>query len=152
LLAVVDLRLAFMPAVAAAKEGAGRPLRDPQQEDAVLAAVQTQAREHGLVPEPVVGFFRAQIAAAAAVQRVFAALPRNARPFVDALDLERDARPAIAALSEQIVARAADVAANPDALARVKPSQMSDALDVSLIPQTNRDAIAATIVALRRTP
>lgn len=150
LVAYVDLRLAFMPAVAAAKEQAGRAVEDRQQEETVLAAVRAQATEHDLDPDTVAAFFRAQVGAAAAVQRVYLALPATARPRVEPLDLDQQARPAIAALSEQIVARAADVAGKADALAGVDPTKISDALDVSLVPQTNRDAIAAALKALRR--
>lgn len=150
LLALVDLRLAFMPAVAAAKKQAGRPIDDPQQEEAALAAVRSQVLEVQLDPDPAVAFFRAQIAAAGAVQRAFLALPPAARPPVDPLDLVHQARPAIASLSHEILARAADVAGDPQALAAVDPADIAGALDASLVPAAHRDAIAAAVKDLRR--
>ncbi len=151
LLALVDLRLAFMPGVAAAKEQAGKAVEDVEQQDTVLAAVRAQATALGLDPNATDAFFRAQIAAARAVQRAYLAMPRDARPRVDPLDLAWQARPAIAALSEQIVARAADVAADPAALARVAPETIADALDASLVPAAQRTAIAAGVKGLRAT-
>jgi chorismate mutase len=150
LLALVDLRLAFMPAVAAAKKQTGLPIDDPEQEEAVLAAVRSQAVEVQLDPGPAVAFFRAQIVAARAVQRSFLALPPAARPPVDPIDLVHQARPAIAGLSHDILARAADVAGNQEALAAVDPADIAGALDASLVPATDRDAIAAAVKDLRR--
>src|SRR5439155_20278582 len=87
LVALVDLRLAFMPAIAAAKQKTGRPVEDPEQEARVLAAVRARAGERGLDPAAVEALFRAQIEAARAVEHEFLAHPEE----VDALDLAREA-------------------------------------------------------------
>src|SRR5213594_897109 len=145
LLALVDLRLAFMPAVAAAKRKTGRPVEDPGQEARVLGAVRARAAERGLDPTTVEAFFRAQIAAARAVEHEFLAHPEEG----DALDLEREARPALARISELIVDRAADLAADPGALAALDPGRVAEALDGSLTPVTQRRAIASAIALLR---
>ena len=151
LLALTDLRLAFMPTVAAAKKEAGLPIDDPRQEETILASVRAAAPERQLDPDTAVAFFRAQIAAAGAVQRTFLALPPAARPPVDRLDLVHQIRPALATLSEEIVARAADVASDPQALAALDPAVVSGALDASLVPAAHRDAIAIAVKGLRRT-
>ena len=64
LVALMDLRLALMPAVAAAKETAGLPVEDPAQEDRIIARVRTRARARALTPESVEALFRAQLTAA----------------------------------------------------------------------------------------
>jgi len=148
LLALVDLRLAFMPAVAAAKQKTGRPVEDPEQEARVLGAVRARAAERGLDPAAIEALFRAQIEAARALEREFLAHPEE----VDGLDLEREARPALARISEQIVARAADLAADPAALASLDPGRVAEALDASLTPAPHRLAIARAIARLRRAP
>src|SRR5262249_48124772 len=48
LLALVDLRLAFMPAVAIAKEARGLPTQDAAQEDAVRAGARANAARLGV--------------------------------------------------------------------------------------------------------
>src|SRR2546422_8032813 len=145
LVALVDLRLAFMPAVAAAKRKTRRPGADPGQEARVLGAVRARAAERGLDPTTVEALFRAQIAAARAVEHEFLAHPEEG----DALDLEREARPALARISELIVDRAADLAADPGALAALDPGRVAEALDGSLTPVTQRRAIASAIALLR---
>jgi len=148
LLALVDLRLAFMPAVAAAKRKTGRPVEDPGQEARVLGAVRARAAERGLDPTTVEALFRAQIAAARAVEHEFLAHPEEG----DALDLEREARPALARISELIVARAADLTADPGALASLNPERVAESLDGSLAPAPHRRAIASAIKHLTASP
>src|SRR6266702_882277 len=139
--ALVDLRLAFMPAVAAAKRQSGRLVEDPGQEARVLAAVRARAAERGLDPAGVEALFRAQIEAARALEHEFLVHPEP----VDALDLEREARPALARVSELIVDRAADLVGDPAALAALDPARVAEALDGSLTPVTQRLAIARAI-------
>src|SRR5262249_37780368 len=117
LVSLIDLRLALMPAVAAAKETAGLPVEDPAQEDRVIARVRTRARARDLTPESVEAVFRAQLAAARAVQEAYLAQAPAERPAVPTLDLQRDARPALAAISDAIVERAGDLAEDPAHLA-----------------------------------
>jgi cyclohexadienyl dehydratase len=149
LLALVDLRLTLMPAVAAAKEAARRPIVDMAQEERVLAAVETQARARGLAPVVASALFRAQLMAAREVQHDYLSLPVARRPEVGAFDLERDLRPALAAISSAIVARAADLSADPAALEREDADALAARLDASLASASIRRAIGREIAALR---
>jgi cyclohexadienyl dehydratase len=150
LLALVDLRLAFMPAVAAAKETTGRPVEDAAQEARVLETAREQGIARGLDPTAVDALVRAQLAAARAAQQEFLATPRDRRPAVEALDLVREARPTLATLMDGIVARAADVARAPKALAGLDPGLLAAAFDPLVAPRAERIGIARAIVALRR--
>ncbi|HYY06417.1 MAG TPA: transporter substrate-binding domain-containing protein [Candidatus Limnocylindria bacterium] len=148
LLALVDLRLAFMPGVAAAKQKSGRPVEDPGQEARVLAAVRARGAERGLDPAAVEALFRAQIDAARALEQDWLAHPWE----VDALDLEQAARPALARISELIVDRVADLAADRGAPAAPDPARVAEALDGSLASAPRRRAIAEAIAHLRASP
>jgi chorismate mutase-like protein len=150
LLALVDLRLAFMPAVAAAKEAEGRPVEDAAQEARVLETAHEQGVDRGLDGASVDALARAQIAAARAAQRDFLALARDRRPAVESLDLVHEARPVLASLMEMIVARAADVAGAPRALAGLDAGLLAQAFDPLVAPRTERVALARAIVGLRR--
>jgi cyclohexadienyl dehydratase len=149
LLALVDLRLAFMPAIAAAKAAAGRPVTDPAQETRVLAAVRTRAGNLGLDDAALETLFRTQLAAARERQETFLATPLAERPPVEPLDLDTEARPALARISDSLVERAADLASDPAALATLDPTSVADALDPSLATRAARRAIADAIVGLR---
>ncbi len=150
LLALIDLRLAFMPAVATAKAARGRPVEDAAQEARVRAAVAAEAVRHGLAPETAEALFGAQIEAARAIEHATLALPPAARPPAPPLDLEGEARPALAALSAAIVARAAAVATEPAALAAENPARLAEQLDPLLAPAPARRAIAEAVVGLRQ--
>src|SRR5436190_10352976 len=141
LLALVDLRLAFMPAVAAAKRKTGRPVEDPGQEARVLGAVRAPAAERGLDPTTVEALFRAQIAAARAVEHEFLAHPEEG----DALDLEREARPGLAPTPDLIVARAGDWTADPGAPRCPDPDRGAEPLAGRFPPAPPRPAIASAI-------
>jgi len=149
LVAFVDLRLAFMPAVAAAKAAARLPLADARREAAVLAAARDAATARGLDAAAVEDLFEVQIAAAREAQKTFLRLPPDRRGRVAALDLAREARPGIARVSETIVARAADVAAHRTALLAVEPKRIAGRLDATFVPIRERRRIAAAILALR---
>lgn len=149
LVALIDLRLAFMPAVAAAKAVGRRVVEDPAQEARVLAAARAEAAAAGLEPAAAAELFAAQLAAARAVQRAWLAVPPADRAPVEPLDLETEARPALAALSRTIVARAAAVAADPVALAALDPARVAAALDPSLAPAADRETIATAVLGLR---
>jgi chorismate mutase-like protein len=148
LLALVELRLAFMPAVAVAKEQHGLPTVDPEQEAQVLATARAEAARHDVSPDRVAALFEAMMRAARRVQDDHRALPLRERPLVETMDLERDARPALARLSRTIVARAAAVAhAQPEG-ARPTAALLAAALDPSLVPADDRLAIAEAVLAL----
>ena len=150
LLALVDLRLSFMPAVAAAKESAGRPIEDTAQETRVLEAAREQGVDRGLEQASVEALVRAQLAAARAAQQQFLALPRDQRPPVQQLDLVREARPALSSLMETIIARAADVATAPKALSGLDAGLLAQAFDPLVAPRGERIALARAIIGLRR--
>jgi cyclohexadienyl dehydratase len=147
ILALVDLRLAFMPAVAAAKRAAGRSVEDQAQETRVLVAVRTRAAGLGLAPASAEALFRVLFDAARMLEHAFLAHPWVIEP----LDLEREARPALARVSDGIVARAADLARDPEALGRLDAHTIAESLDSSLAPAEARLAIARAVVALRPT-
>jgi cyclohexadienyl dehydratase len=150
LTALVDLRISFMPAVAAAKERAKLPVEDAAQEARVLAAVRADASTRQLAVAPLEAFFQTQFATARRVQATFLATPRSLRPSVETVDLARDARPALAAISAMIVARAAEVARDARALAAVDAVVLAQDLDVTLTTEAERLALARAIIALRR--
>jgi chorismate mutase len=148
--AFLALRLAFMPAVAEAKERSGLPIENPAQEERVLASARAAAIAHGLAPDTVEALFRAQIVAARGIEKTVLAVPPARRPPIPTLDLDREARPALAAHSERIVAYAAQAAEDPEALARTDPQRVADALDGTQAPEADRLAIGRAVVALRR--
>ena len=152
LVSLIDLRLAFMPAVAAAKEAAGLPIEDPAQEDRVIARVRTRARARDLTPESVEALFRAQLAAARAVQEAYFAQGDAEHPPAPTLDLQREARPALAAISDVIVDRAGDLAEDPAHLAGLDAQRLADAFDGALVPPALRLGIARAIPHLQRVP
>jgi cyclohexadienyl dehydratase len=141
-LAAIDLRLAFMPAIAAAKRAAGRDVADAAQEARVLEAARGAADRNGLDPSSVEVLFRALLAAARGIQRAYLASPWP----VDALDLERAARPAVARVSEIVIARVAALAADPPARSALDPARVADGLD-PLTPAADRLAIARALLA-----
>ena len=148
LLAQIELRLAFMPGVALAKEQRGLPTADPAQEAEVVARARERAALLHVAPDRIAALFDALIAAARHVQNDFRAMPATARPVVETMDLEQDARPALARISATIVARAADVAHGRPEGARPTPAVLADALDASLASADDRLAIAAAVAAL----
>ncbi len=151
LLATVELRLALMPAVAAAKEAARLPVEDTAQEARVLAAAREQAAARGLDPAAAEALFTAIIGAARGVQREFLATPPARRPAVERLDLARELRPTIARLSEAIVARAAAVARDPG-LATLDPERLAEELDVAVLPRAARVELARAVTRLAPVP
>src|SRR5262249_30291846 len=68
LLAFIDRRLAFMPAVAAAKQRTGTPLEDRAQEARVLANAHDAAVRTGLAPASITSLFRSLIRTSRAIQ------------------------------------------------------------------------------------
>ncbi len=151
LLALIELRLAFMPSVALAKEQLGLPTEDAAQEAQVLAGARERATLLGVAPELVATLFDAMLRAARHVQDAYRAMPTNERPVVEAMDLEQDARPTLAGISRTIVARAADVARGQSVSPRPTAAVIADALDSTLASGDDRMAIAEAVVALLRT-
>jgi cyclohexadienyl dehydratase len=148
LLAAIELRLAFMPAVALAKEQRGLPTEDPAQEAQVVARARERAGLLKVDPERVAALFDAMIRAARHIQDAYRTTPENDRPPVEAMNLEQEARPALARLSGTIVDRAADLSRDPVGPVRPTPAVLADALDPSLASADDRLAIASAVVAL----
>ena len=148
LLALIELRLAFMPGVALAKEERGLPTANPAQEAEVMAQARERAKLLRVDPDRIAGLFEALIAAARHVQDEFRAMPATERPVVETMDLEQEARPALARISATIVARAADVAHGRPEGPRPTAAILADALDASIVPASDRLAIAVAVVAL----
>jgi cyclohexadienyl dehydratase len=148
LLALIELRLAFMPAVALAKEERGLPTENPEQEAEVIARARERATLLHVSPDAIAALFEAMIRAARDVQDEFRAIPAAERPAVEAMDLEQDARPALARISATIVARAADVAHGRLNGPRPTPAVIADAIDATLAPAADRLAIATAVAAL----
>ena len=144
LLALIDLRLAFMPAIASAKQRAGHPVADAAQEARVLAAARSEGAARGLDPDAIEALSRAQIEAARTAQASYLAHPWE----TDAVDLEREARPALGRISTAIIARAADLAGDPHLATALDPKQLAETLDTSLATAPERLAIANALAQL----
>jgi chorismate mutase len=89
LLRLMRDRLALMHDVARAKWNAGRPVGDPEREQALLREMEGEGQERGLDPEFTRAFFTAQIAAARRMQEEDIAHWRaeGCGPFAGAPDL-----------------------------------------------------------------
>ena len=148
LLAAIELRLAFMPAVALAKEQHGLPTVDAAQEAQVVARARERAALVGASPDAIAALFDAMITAARHAQDAYRALPDGARPPVESMDLDTQARPALGGISATIVDRAADVSRDTIGPVRPTPAVLADALDPSLATAADRLAIATAVVAL----
>ena len=120
-LALIDLRLAFMPAIAAAKRATGREVDDPAEARVLEAGTRGRPGD-GRRALPC-----ADLDASRTIQRRFLAQPWPVEP----LDLDRAARPAVAGISV-LVQRAADLARDTQGRADLQPGPVANALD----PQT----------------
>ncbi len=149
LVTLLDLRLAFMPMVAAAKERANLPIEDPAQEQRVLDTVRTRARELGLDVESVAALFQAQLVAGRAVQRTYLMTPAPQRWAVEAAGLGDQLRPALARVSDAIVVRAAEVVKAPERAQLLSASVAADGLDPMLVPAPFREDIGRAVAGLR---
>ncbi|MCW5890812.1 MAG: transporter substrate-binding domain-containing protein [bacterium] len=84
---LVGRRMMLMPAIAAAKQAAGRPIVDPAREAVVLARAEQAAVRLGLAPAPYVALTRALVGAAVAAQQAVV-VPRGAAATAALPDLE----------------------------------------------------------------
>lgn len=153
LLAAMDERLDLMPFVARAKRERGLPVRDPEQEERVLAAATKAARDAaqraGVLPIPdrwVQALFRAQIDAGAVLQE--RALARPAAGASRAFDLEGELRPALARIGERIAECLARLPGPLDAGAVEHEAQ--DQLDTPGLDSSAREALAEVIAQVSR--
>ena len=148
LLALIELRLAFMPGVALAKEQQGLPTADPTQEAEVMARARERAALLHVAPDRIAALFDVLIATSRHIQDEFRSTPATDRPVAETMDLEQEARPALGRISATIVARAADVAHGRLGGPQPTPAVLADALDASLASPEDRLAIASAVVAL----
>jgi cyclohexadienyl dehydratase len=104
LFALLDLRLAVMPAVADYKQRSSVPVEDLKQESAVIAHAADVGRGQGRNPEAVQELFRVQIDLAKQVQRFVLAAPERIPPWAQGLDLASELRPILVDLGDQMLA------------------------------------------------
>jgi len=149
LVTLLDLRLAFMPMVAAAKERSGLPIEDPAQEQRVLETVRARARELGLEPESVAALFQSQLAAGRALQRTYLMTPAPQRWAVEAAGLADQLRPALVRVSDAIVVRAAEVMKAPEWKQLLTASVVVDGLDPMSTPAPLREDVGRAVAGLR---
>lgn len=102
LLALLDLRLALMPAVADYKYRYALPIEDLQQEAAVIQRATILAREKGKNSEAMQEFFRVQIDLAKRVQQFVIHNPEHMPKWARGFSLASDIRPVLSELNEQI--------------------------------------------------
>ncbi len=102
--ALLDLRLAFMPAVEDYKQRQAAPIEDLKQEAAVIEHAAAVAREQGRGPEAGQALFRGQIELAKQVQRFVLNSPERMPKWAHGLDLTTELRPILADLGDQILA------------------------------------------------
>jgi chorismate mutase-like protein len=106
LFALIDTRLAMMPAVADYKRRSNLPIEDTQQEQAVLTHVATLARSLGVNEQDVQNVFRVQIELAKQVQQTALQNSTDGEsipPWAHGLDLNTDLRPTLGELNDRIV-------------------------------------------------
>ena len=113
--ALLDLRLALMPAVADYKRRFSFPVEDPTQEASVLESISTLARERGQDPEALQELFRVQIDLAKEVQQFILDNPQRLPVWARGLHLHSELRPVLSSLNGQII----------DAVARVPSLSLS---------------------------
>ncbi len=103
LFALLDLRLALMPAVAAYKRAHDLPVEDRAREQALLKRLTDQAQISGLSANAIKSFFRTQIDLAKQVQQETLTAHAHLPDWARGLDLQTQLRPALAELSRRIV-------------------------------------------------
>ena len=111
LLELMRERLLVMHDVARWKWNARQPIADPKRERELLDELASRAAEHGLSPDEVRRFMRAQIEAGKLVQQADWQRweAEGQKDFKDAPDLKTELRPKIDRLSEQLLAAFAAV-------------------------------------------
>ena len=113
--ALMDVRLALMPAVAAYKRGHELPIEDLQQEARVLEKIAALATQNALDPAALQALFRVQIDMAKQVQRGALHDVLHGQPAIptwaQGRDLSQELRPTLSQLSNRIVQELARLAA-----------------------------------------
>jgi cyclohexadienyl dehydratase len=108
--ALMDVRLAMMPAVAAYKRDHQLPIEDLQQEARVLEKIATLATQNALDPAALQALFRVQINMAKQVQRGVLQGQPTIPTWAHGRNLRQELRPTLAQLSKRIVQELARLA------------------------------------------
>ena len=103
LFALLDLRLALMPGVAAYKQAHDLPVEDCARERALLTHLTDQAQLSGLSTDAIKIFLRTQINLAKQVQQDTLAARTHVPDWARRLDLHTQLRPILTELSRRIV-------------------------------------------------
>lgn len=125
LLALMNERLAVQVQVAEYKWNAKAPIEDREREALLLSSVVALASKHQLSPQTAEEFFRAQIEAGKAVQRILFQRWQDAGQgrFVDAPDLATTIRPALDRLTPALLSALASATPNlsdPESQSRIR--------------------------------
>ena len=155
LLAACDERLALMASVAEYKRGRGVAVVDPEREARVLEAawqaVAQAAEQAGGEPPPradVERFYRAQIAAAVAIQHRILAGPMPTGTAV--FDLAQEIRPALLRIGERMASLLLLTARDSEPRSSDLHSRVEEALAMHQLPAERTRVIADAIARLSR--
>ncbi len=146
LLRLLNERLVLMQQVAAYKWQHDLPIEDRAREDQVVANSVDKALRVGMVPQSAAEFFRAQIAAAKAVQAYWFARWRDTAGPAQAPDLISVIRPRLLVLGEQII----DAAALREPLG--SRAEFDAALKVAGLTEATRAVLYDAVIRLRFFP
>lgn len=103
LFALLDLRLALMPAIADYKHRYALPIEDLKQEAVIIEQAAAVARARHGDPEAVQTLFRIQIALAKQVQHFTLNKPEKIPKWARGFSLASDLRPILSSLGERII-------------------------------------------------
>lgn len=146
----ISERLSLMQPVAAWKHARGVAVEDRAREAVVLEKAAEQAAAEGLDPASVRPFFRAQIAAAKAVQRCWIARWETgaAQPPADPPDLKAEIRPELIRLGAAIVAEMHRTLAEGAPLGG-GAGAFAEAVSLACLDPAARDAILTALGRVR---
>jgi cyclohexadienyl dehydratase len=103
LFALLDLRLALMPAIADYKHSYSLPIEDTTQEAAIVEQAITAARARQHNPETIQGLFGVQIELAKQVQQFTLKKPEQIPQWARGFNLASDLRPVLSDLGDRII-------------------------------------------------
>jgi len=98
----INLRLSYMEDVALYKANNGKPIEDIAREAVVIENASISAEKEGLERQSVIGFFKAQISAAKAIQYRYRADLLSSPVISPPRDLNTVIRPALIKLGKKI--------------------------------------------------
>lgn len=106
----IDKRLAYMEDVASYKARHQLAIENQAREVVVIERAKLAAAEHGLLPESVDGFFKAQIIVAKAIQYRHRANLLSQPQAANTVSLNDEIRPELIRLGDRIIARLGQLA------------------------------------------